>query len=172
MQMLRSYVEGRWVEGKEPLATLVNPATEEPLARTSTAGIDFGAALEFGRTQGGPALRELTFAQRGELLKAWSKALYAARDELLGLALQNGGNTRGDAKFDVDGAIGSSVDGFTSVANGSRPSTHLSCTKLFKVFIGPDSAWCWKAACAPPKRAPEAAATTSAASPRARTRPR
>ncbi len=106
MKTLRSYVEGRWVDGKEPFATLVNPATEEPLARTSTSGIDFAAALEFGRAQGGPALRELTFAQRGELLKAWSKALHAARDELLGLAMQNGGNTRGDAKFDVDGAIG------------------------------------------------------------------
>ncbi|HZX97113.1 MAG TPA: 3,4-dehydroadipyl-CoA semialdehyde dehydrogenase [Myxococcales bacterium] len=105
MMMLRSYVEGRWVEGKEPFATLVNPATEEPVARTSTAGIDMGAALEFGRSQGAPALRELTFAQRGDLLKAWSKALHAARDELLALATQNGGNTRGDAKFDVDGAI-------------------------------------------------------------------
>jgi oxepin-CoA hydrolase/3-oxo-5,6-dehydrosuberyl-CoA semialdehyde dehydrogenase len=106
MKTLRSFVEGKWVEGKEPFATLVNPATEEPLARTSTNGIDFGAAVELSREQGGPALRELTFAQRGELLKAWSKALHAARDELIALAMQNGGNTRGDAKFDVDGAIG------------------------------------------------------------------
>ena len=105
MKTLRSFVQGRWAEGKEPLATLVNPSTEEPLARTSTAGIDFAAAVEFGRSQGGPALRELTFAQRGELLKTWSKALHGARDELLTLAMQNGGNTRGDAKFDVDGAI-------------------------------------------------------------------
>jgi 3,4-dehydroadipyl-CoA semialdehyde dehydrogenase len=105
MKTLRSYVQGRWVEGKDPFATLVNPATEEPLARTSTGGIDFAGALEWGRAEGGPALRELTFAQRGELLKSWSKALHAARDELLGLAMQNGGNTRSDAKFDVDGAI-------------------------------------------------------------------
>jgi oxepin-CoA hydrolase/3-oxo-5,6-dehydrosuberyl-CoA semialdehyde dehydrogenase len=105
MKTLRSFVEGRWVEGKEPLSTLVNPSTEEPLARTSTNGIDFGAALEFGRARGGPALRELTFAQRGELLKSWSKALHAARDELIGIALENGGNTRSDAKFDIDGAI-------------------------------------------------------------------
>ncbi|HZR10479.1 MAG TPA: 3,4-dehydroadipyl-CoA semialdehyde dehydrogenase [Myxococcales bacterium] len=105
MKTLRSFVEGRWVAGKDPLATLVNPSTEEPLARTSTRGIDFGAVLEFGRAQGGPALRELTFAQRGELLKSWSKALHAARDELIGLSLQNGGNTRGDAKFDIDGGI-------------------------------------------------------------------
>src|SRR3989440_4806402 len=105
MNTLRSFVGGRWIEGREPFATLVNPATEEPLARTSSAGIDFGAAVEFGRSQGGPALRELTFAQRGALVGSWSKALHAARDELIALSMENGGNTRSDAKFDVDGAI-------------------------------------------------------------------
>ncbi|HKC60986.1 MAG TPA: 3,4-dehydroadipyl-CoA semialdehyde dehydrogenase, partial [Myxococcales bacterium] len=103
--VLRSYVQGRWVEGQGTLATLVNPATEEPLARAGTGGIDFAAALEHARAGAGP-LREMTFAQRGEILRAWSKALYAHRDELLSLAVANGGNTRGDAKFDVDGAIG------------------------------------------------------------------
>ena len=105
MNLLSSYLQDRWVTGKAPLATLVNPSTEEAVAQTSTAGIDMGALLDHARAQGGPALRELTFAQRGKLLKAWSKALHAARDELIGLAIQNGGNTRGDAKFDIDGAI-------------------------------------------------------------------
>src|SRR6267143_5831613 len=34
-----------------------------------------------------------------------AKAIQADRDELLDLAVANGGNTRSDAKFDVDGAI-------------------------------------------------------------------
>ncbi|HEY2027628.1 MAG TPA: 3,4-dehydroadipyl-CoA semialdehyde dehydrogenase [Myxococcales bacterium] len=106
MQTLRSYLEGKWLEGKAPFSTLVDPSTEEPLAQTSTAGLDLGAAVEYARSQGGPALREMSFAARGALLKAWSKALYEKRDELIGLAMKNGGNTRGDAKFDVDGAIG------------------------------------------------------------------
>ncbi|TMA20937.1 MAG: 3,4-dehydroadipyl-CoA semialdehyde dehydrogenase [Deltaproteobacteria bacterium] len=101
---LHSYVRDSWVEGQGQLATLVNPATEEPLARTGTGGIDFGAALEHARS-GALALREMTFAQRGELLRGWSKALHTHRDELLALAMSNGGNTRGDAKFDVDGGI-------------------------------------------------------------------
>src|SRR5256885_6807620 len=105
MNILRSYLEDRWVEGQGGLSTLVNPATEEPLARAGTSGIDFGKSLDHARTRGGPALRELTFAQRGELCRAWSKALHAARDELIGLAIANGGNTRSDAKFDIDGAI-------------------------------------------------------------------
>ena len=55
---------------------------------------------------GGEALRALTFAERGQLLKALSKLIHAHRDELIELAIANGGNTRGDAKFDIDGASG------------------------------------------------------------------
>jgi 3,4-dehydroadipyl-CoA semialdehyde dehydrogenase len=103
---LGSYVEGKWVKGKGKAAQLVNPATEEVVATTSTDGLDFGAALEFARKKGGPALRSMTFVQRGEMLRAMSRAIHAKRDELLSIAQANGGNTRGDAKFDVDGASG------------------------------------------------------------------
>jgi 3,4-dehydroadipyl-CoA semialdehyde dehydrogenase len=106
MKELSSYVCGRWTPGKGRAATLVNPATEEALATASTEGIDFGAVLSFARERGGPALRALSFKQRGELLRAMSKAIHAKRDDLLAAAIANGGNTRGDAKFDVDGAIG------------------------------------------------------------------
>jgi 3,4-dehydroadipyl-CoA semialdehyde dehydrogenase len=107
MKNLASFVSGKWIEGKggKP-AELVNPATEEVLATTSTEGIDFGGAVTFAREKGGKALRAMTFAQRGEMLRAMSKSIHAKRDELLSLAMANGGNTRGDAKFDVDGAIG------------------------------------------------------------------
>ncbi len=103
---LGSYVGGKWVRGKGKAATLVNPATEEALATTSTEGLDFAGALAFAREKGGPALRAMTFTQRGEMLRAMSKAIHGKRDELLSMAQANGGNTRGDAKFDVDGAIG------------------------------------------------------------------
>ncbi len=106
MNELGSYVSGKWALGKGKGAELVNPATEEVLATASTEGLDFGAALAFAREKGGPALRAMTFVQRGEMLRAMSKAIHAKRDELLAMAMANGGNTRGDAKFDVDGAIG------------------------------------------------------------------
>ncbi len=106
MQTLANYVEGRWVEGKEPLSELVNPATEQVLARTSTTGVDMKRALDHARDTGGPALRAMTFAERGALLEQMSKSIYAEREELIGLAVANGGNTRSDAKFDIDGATG------------------------------------------------------------------
>ena len=108
MKDLASYVSGKWIAGKagKGTAELVDPSTEEVLATTSTDGLDFAGALAFARETGGPALRAMTFAQRGEMLRAMSKAVHAKRDELLSMAQANGGNTRGDAKFDVDGAIG------------------------------------------------------------------
>jgi 3,4-dehydroadipyl-CoA semialdehyde dehydrogenase len=105
MKELFSHVCGGWVAGQGAGATLLNPATEEALARASSEGLDFGRALAFARDRGGPALRGMTFRQRGELLRAMSQAFHAHRDELLALGIANGGNTRSDAKFDVDGAI-------------------------------------------------------------------
>lgn len=105
MIRLESYVSGRWVSGAGRAAVLVNPSNEEPIAEASSEGVDFGAALDHARTAGA-SLRALTFAERASLLKAMAKTLHANREELLDLAQKNGGNTRGDAKFDVDGAIG------------------------------------------------------------------
>lgn len=105
MKELRSYLEGKWVQGTGKGSTLVNPATEEPVATASTEGFKFGPALEHARAAGA-TLRKMTFAQRGEVIRALSRAIHGARDELLTMAIQNGGNTRSDAKFDVDGASG------------------------------------------------------------------
>jgi 3,4-dehydroadipyl-CoA semialdehyde dehydrogenase len=106
METLRSFVGGRWAAGTGSPQTLLNPATEAPLAQASSEGIDLAAALDYSRRTGGPALRALTFAERGALLKAIADAIQAERDALLELGIANGGNTRSDAKFDVDGAIG------------------------------------------------------------------
>jgi len=106
MLELRSYLQDTWVSGKGKTATLVNPSTEEPVATVSTEGLDFAGALTFARDRGGPALRKMSFKDRGEMIRAMSRAIHAHRDELILLAIQNGGNTRSDAKFDIDGASG------------------------------------------------------------------
>ncbi len=106
MERLDSLVSGEWTTPTADPQVLVNPATEESLCECSTAGLDFAAALDFARREGGPALRALTFAERGGLLAALSKAIHGARDALLDVGMQNGGNTRSDAKFDIDGAWG------------------------------------------------------------------
>ena len=117
MKTLRSFIAGHWHEASEGFATLVNPSTEEPVARASSAGADFGAALAWAREHGGPALRALTFAQRGELLKAMSGALREGRDELLELSRINNGTTTRDGNFDIDGGSGT-LGYYAGVARG------------------------------------------------------
>jgi oxepin-CoA hydrolase / 3-oxo-5,6-dehydrosuberyl-CoA semialdehyde dehydrogenase len=105
MALLRSYVNGHWVEPADEGRPVLDAVTGQEVARVSSSGIDMAAALEFGRATGGPALRELTFHQRAGLLKALGSGLREHRDELYGLSARTGA-TRSDAKFDVDGGIG------------------------------------------------------------------
>ncbi len=106
MENLRSYLGGRWIDGSGDRVDLFNPATEEVVAGLLPDGLDYAAALDHARSRGGPALRAMSFAQRGAMLKSLAGALHSKRDELLDIGTLNGGNTRSDAKFDVDGAIG------------------------------------------------------------------
>src|SRR5262245_3131603 len=105
MATLRSYVSGAWTEPADDGRPVLDAVTGEEVARVSSAGIDLGAALGYGRIAGGPALRELTFHQRAALLKSLGQFLREHRPELYALSARTGA-TLGDAKFDVDGGIG------------------------------------------------------------------
>jgi oxepin-CoA hydrolase/3-oxo-5,6-dehydrosuberyl-CoA semialdehyde dehydrogenase len=106
MEVLKSYLCGEWVSGQGEGQTLYDPSTEEPIATTSTEGFPWASARTYALEKGGPALRAMTFAQRGEMLLALSRAIHGKRDELIEVGMRNGGNTRADAKFDIDGASG------------------------------------------------------------------
>jgi oxepin-CoA hydrolase/3-oxo-5,6-dehydrosuberyl-CoA semialdehyde dehydrogenase len=105
MTLLRSYVQGGWHTASDEGRTLHDAVTGEEVARISSTGVDFAAALEHGRRVGAPALRELTFHQRAGLLKALSGHLREHREELYAVSARTGA-TLGDSKFDVDGGIG------------------------------------------------------------------
>jgi oxepin-CoA hydrolase/3-oxo-5,6-dehydrosuberyl-CoA semialdehyde dehydrogenase len=102
---LGSYVNGSWVSPAAEGTPLLDAVTGEQVATITSAGIDMRAALEYGRTVGGPALRELTFHQRAAMLKALGLHLREHRPELYQLSARTGA-TLYDAKFDVDGGIG------------------------------------------------------------------
>ncbi len=103
---LRSYLCDAWQAGEGDGATLYDPTTDAPVATASTDGLDLAAAFAHARTAGRASLAAMTFAERGALLRAMSKAIHARREELIEVGRINGGNTRGDAKFDIDGATG------------------------------------------------------------------
>lgn len=105
MKRLSSYLGGAWQQGQGQTAVLVNPATGAELAEVAQCG-GLREALQWSRSTGGANLRALGWRARGEILGNLAKLLHGAREELIGIAVANGGNTRGDAKFDIDGAIG------------------------------------------------------------------
>jgi 3,4-dehydroadipyl-CoA semialdehyde dehydrogenase len=102
-QLLASYLAGSWSQGSGSRTPLVNPATEEVLAEVHAGGHDLAAAFAHAREAGARELAGLSFAQRGALLGSLAKAIHGAREELIALAVATGGNTRSDAKFDIDG---------------------------------------------------------------------
>jgi 3,4-dehydroadipyl-CoA semialdehyde dehydrogenase len=106
MKTLQSLLADAWTGGEGAAQPLENPATEEIIAETCATGLELTQGLKHARQIGGEALRALTFAERAKIVGEMSKRIHAHRDELLELAMANGGNTRSDAKFDVDGASG------------------------------------------------------------------
>lgn len=102
---LSNYVSGQWKEGSGGGEPLVDPVTGDELARISSQEIDVDAALDFVRREGGPALCQLTYTQRADLLAKMADVLTANRDEYFRLSLLNLGANTADASFDVDGAI-------------------------------------------------------------------
>lgn len=105
MAVLPSYLRGAWVASSSDGAPMHDAVTGAELGRLSSAGLDLGAALDYGRQVGGPALRELTFHQRAALLKSIGSYLREHRDELYALSASTGA-TLNDSKFDIDGGIG------------------------------------------------------------------
>ena len=102
---LPNYVSSRWTLGQGAGELLFDPVTGDELVSISSQGIDLEAALQFARARGGPALRELSYTQRADLVEKIAEALAANREEYFRLSLLNLGATQADASFDVDGAI-------------------------------------------------------------------
>ena len=102
---IKNYVLGNWISGEGKEIDHINAITGEVISSTSSKGLDFKEILEYGRKKGSPALRKMTFQQRGEMLK--SLALYLnKRKEIFYTLSKATGATRIDSWIDIDGGIG------------------------------------------------------------------
>ncbi len=102
---LKNYTLGKWVEGEGSGTALYHAVSGEPLFFSTSNGLDFGAALEYGRTVGGPKLRKMTFHERARMLKAL--ALHLTEKKATYYALSSAtGATKTDSWIDIDGGIG------------------------------------------------------------------
>lgn len=100
-----NYALGRWTEGSGDGKVLLDASTGEEIAIASSAGLDFEEMLDYGRSVGNPALRKMTFQERGQMIKALALHLYAKRKEYYPISYQTGA-TKGDSWIDIDGGIG------------------------------------------------------------------
>ncbi|HEY9341155.1 MAG TPA: phenylacetic acid degradation bifunctional protein PaaZ [Hanamia sp.] len=102
---LGNYITGRWIEGDGEGQRLYNAVNGEVIATATTKGLDFAAILDYGRRKGSPALRKMTFQERGRMLKALALHLLEHKEKFYTLSYKTGA-TRMDSWVDIEGGIG------------------------------------------------------------------
>jgi oxepin-CoA hydrolase/3-oxo-5,6-dehydrosuberyl-CoA semialdehyde dehydrogenase len=120
---LGNLVQDRWVEGDGEGKILTSAVDGEPVAAISSKGLDFAAMLQHAKSVGGPALRKLTFHERGDMLKALAKYLDEHKKEFYALSTATGA-TRRDSWPDIDGGI-STMFVFSSKGRREMPNDHV-----------------------------------------------
>lgn len=120
---LESFVCGEWARGAKEGVPLVNAATGEPVAFIDSTGLDFKAALDWGRDRGGRALRAMSFHDRAQMLKALGLKLLEMKEEFYAESLATGA-TRADAWIDIEGGIGTLLT-FASKGRRELPNTRV-----------------------------------------------
>ncbi|MBK6545597.1 MAG: phenylacetic acid degradation bifunctional protein PaaZ [Saprospiraceae bacterium] len=102
---LNNFALGAWVEGDGEGQLLYNAITGELVGSASSKGLDFGSMIEYARTKGGPALRKMTFQERGRMLKALALHLTEMKLKYYPISFKTGA-TKTDSWIDIDGGIG------------------------------------------------------------------
>jgi oxepin-CoA hydrolase/3-oxo-5,6-dehydrosuberyl-CoA semialdehyde dehydrogenase len=105
MNKLSNYIAGNWIPGDGEGQLLYNAVTGEAIASTSTQGIDMAAAFDHARKKGNPALRKMTFHERGNMLKALALHLRTKLETFYKISYQTGA-TKADSWVDIEGGIG------------------------------------------------------------------
>lgn len=105
MLKLENYITGKWITGDGDGQLLYNAVTGDPVAAASTKGLDFKSVIEYGRSVGNPALRKMTFHQRGNMLKALALHLRNHLEKFYTISYQTGA-TKADSWVDIEGGIG------------------------------------------------------------------
>ncbi|MEO5891703.1 MAG: phenylacetic acid degradation bifunctional protein PaaZ [Ferruginibacter sp.] len=105
MNNLGNYITGDWITGDGDGQQLYNAVTGEPIATASTKGLDFGAITAYARKVGNPALRRMTFHERGNMLKALALYLRDHLDKFYAISYQTGA-TKADSWVDIEGGLG------------------------------------------------------------------
>jgi oxepin-CoA hydrolase/3-oxo-5,6-dehydrosuberyl-CoA semialdehyde dehydrogenase len=102
---LENYVTGKWITGDGDGQPLFNAVTGDVIVAASTKGLDFEQILRYARETGNPALRKMTFHERGNMLKALAMHLRKHLDTFYAISYKTGA-TKADSWVDIEGGIG------------------------------------------------------------------
>lgn len=105
MVKLENYILGKWVTGDGDGQLLYNAVNGEAIAAATTKGLDYAAILDYARKKGNPALRKMTFHERGLMLKALALHLREHLDKFYRISYMTGA-TKADSWVDIEGGIG------------------------------------------------------------------
>ena len=105
MTKLPNYALGHWQTPDRTDYHAANAITGAAVAEVGSGGLDFAAMLDYARNTGGPALRRMTFHERGRMLKKLALHLHGIRKKYYPLSYQTGA-TKADSWVDIDGGIG------------------------------------------------------------------
>ncbi len=105
MKQYQNYIQGNWVSGEGSETKLFNAINGDLIGEVSSKGIDYKSVLEYGRSVGGPALRKMTFQERGRMLKALAFYLLERKDRYYEVSSWTGA-TKVDSWIDIEGGIG------------------------------------------------------------------
>lgn len=100
------YIEGRWYQPSKSNSTEIFHAISGDVhAHVSNEALDFESVLRFGRKVGNKNLRNLSFQQRGLMLKRLALHLLRVKEKFYEASWATGA-TRADAWIDIEGGIG------------------------------------------------------------------
>ena len=105
MQDFQNYILGSWEKGDGIETNLYNAINGDALGGVSSAGLDYKEVLKYGRNIGGPALRKMTFQERGRMLKALAFFLLERKAAYYKVSAWTGA-TKIDSWIDIEGGIG------------------------------------------------------------------
>jgi oxepin-CoA hydrolase/3-oxo-5,6-dehydrosuberyl-CoA semialdehyde dehydrogenase len=122
-QTLQSFAMGKWHSAGDAGAELKSAVNGDVIARSSSAGLEFGAMVQFAKQVGGPRLRAMSFHERAAMLKALAVDLNEHKKSFYPLSTATGA-TRSDSWVDIDGGI-STVFVFSSKGRRELPNDHV-----------------------------------------------
>lgn len=104
MEKIENYVTGQWLKGTGEGIPMFDAVTGEIVALSDTKGLDLAEILRYGRDKGS-VLRNMTFQERGNMLKKLAMHLNKKKEAFYELSYRTGA-TRVDSWIDIEGGFG------------------------------------------------------------------